>query len=39
VNWDFVWLNNPVNKVLKNKYRAVSQGARPFGMRSILASM
>jgi len=23
----------------ENKYQAVSQGARPFGMRSILASM
>jgi len=26
-------------RVLKNKYRAVSQGARRWGKRSILASM
>ena len=26
-------------RVSKTKYRAVSQGARPFGMRSILESM
>jgi hypothetical protein len=24
-----------MNRVLKNKYRAVSQGAQPFGQRSI----
>jgi hypothetical protein len=27
------------SRLSKNKYQAVSQGARPFGMRSILASM
>jgi hypothetical protein len=26
-------------KVVKNKHQAVSQGARPFGMRGILTSM